>query len=1089
MAYSPEQIDRAIRNAEAAGDADAANYLRYKYGLGFESQQPVAPVDQSGGFVPALKVGGAQVLQALARPVEEITGLDTGAGAFAEEVRQENPLTFTSLGAFAESPYTATKEIIGQQVAPLAAIVGGAAGGRALGAAAGAVPGLRNIPLPARQKAGEAAGAFLSSLALQYDEAREAQEQSGIDDPLRALAGATPAAALELLGAESKLRKIIFGGDKRAGARLAEAAKTAAVTAPTEAATEVGQGSLTRWAGGQPILDPEAMGMEALGGAIGGGVAGGVLGAVTPAAAKTEVSPTPPAPEEDEADVDPAEFTAQGSVTVAPEAQAQEAPAAEPAPQAEELLDLQINDARARGDEPRVQQLIAQRAALLSRGLEVGVPEEIALATPPEPEPAIPGIKVGEATPAQFVRALQKAGPEPVGEIPPVAEPETEPVITIPPVPTLEALPPPDRTATGVRVAEGPVADTGFIFGRPTETGQRVPFKSRMDAAGYRTEIKGQHAYDLVNQNGAWALKAKPEITETDVRVVPENAIGDQAPVSVEPEVLDTIARLPTRFAALAKARSLNDPNLRVDRATDGMWEVRRPEAASVVQPALTAEPRTETGATSVAQPQSFGRKQPAPEGLTAYPTVRGVEKFGRQTGGSKRIPTKQLVAAIRGGNGAAAVEALEAGNDIISRKVASIAKASGIAPKIRVSNETETSALPDRQLENFQTTKMFVEFIDDADRFPTNDKETLAEYARAKQQLESAYGSVDKARERVRAGPPRRTEIGGTYSPALDEITVAESYNDTEWERVYSHELAHAVSTKLLKNPQTTEQRQAAAGLSALYDYLKANQAKLFAAFSPNGGARFDAEFDAPYGLTSFEEFYSEAFSNPKFQARLSKISYTNTTAWGKFTEFVAKLLGLSNDNAFTEFLSLSEKLESSNVDVAIPGEQAKVPQESAPVQEARTDDTPSGVSSIERQAAPAEEAAQPRQAQGKVAPPASWVIRNKQTGEVIAETFDRKKVDALNTAKYEAVPIREHLAGLNKKAAEPAPAVESPKPAPVQSKPKGKPLTRIKVKRGAIDENSGRRMKVTERADLALQDVDSQIDAVRSLIQCLES
>ena len=33
------------------------------------------------------------------------------------------------------------------------------------------------------------------------------------------------------------------------------------------------------------------------------------------------------------------------------------------------------------------------------------------------------------------------------------------------------------------------------------------------------------------------------------------------------------------------------------------------------------------------------------------------------------------------------------------------------------------------------------------------------------------------------------------------------------------------------------------------------------------------------------------------------------------------------------------------------------------------------------------------------------SWVIRVKQSGKVILETFDRKKVDALNTAKYEAV------------------------------------------------------------------------------------
>jgi len=51
-----------------------------------------------------------------------------------------------------------------------------------------------------------------------------------------------------------------------------------------------------------------------------------------------------------------------------------------------------------------------------------------------------------------------------------------------------------------------------------------------------------------------------------------------------------------------------------------------------------------------------------------------------------------------------------------------------------------------------------------------------------------------------------------------------------------------------------------------------------------------------------------------------------------------------------------------------------------------------------------------------------ASWVIKNKETGEVILETFDREKVKALNKAKYEAVPILEHLQSLNGK----------PKPAP---------------------------------------------------------
>jgi predicted RNA methylase len=45
------------------------------------------------------------------------------------------------------------------------------------------------------------------------------------------------------------------------------------------------------------------------------------------------------------------------------------------------------------------------------------------------------------------------------------------------------------------------------------------------------------------------------------------------------------------------------------------------------------------------------------------------------------------------------------------------------------------------------------------------------------------------------------------------------------------------------------------------------------------------------------------------------------------------------------------------------------------------------------------------------------SWVLREKATGKVVMETFDRKKVEALNTEKYEAVPIGEYLASLNDK------------------------------------------------------------------------
>jgi hypothetical protein len=43
------------------------------------------------------------------------------------------------------------------------------------------------------------------------------------------------------------------------------------------------------------------------------------------------------------------------------------------------------------------------------------------------------------------------------------------------------------------------------------------------------------------------------------------------------------------------------------------------------------------------------------------------------------------------------------------------------------------------------------------------------------------------------------------------------------------------------------------------------------------------------------------------------------------------------------------------------------------------------------------------------------SWIIRDKTTGEVLFETFDRRKIDALNTEKYEAVPVQQYLASIN--------------------------------------------------------------------------
>lgn len=46
-----------------------------------------------------------------------------------------------------------------------------------------------------------------------------------------------------------------------------------------------------------------------------------------------------------------------------------------------------------------------------------------------------------------------------------------------------------------------------------------------------------------------------------------------------------------------------------------------------------------------------------------------------------------------------------------------------------------------------------------------------------------------------------------------------------------------------------------------------------------------------------------------------------------------------------------------------------------------------------------------------------ASWVVRNKATGEVILETYNPKLVAALNAEKYEAVPILQYLQSLNRR------------------------------------------------------------------------
>ena len=45
-----------------------------------------------------------------------------------------------------------------------------------------------------------------------------------------------------------------------------------------------------------------------------------------------------------------------------------------------------------------------------------------------------------------------------------------------------------------------------------------------------------------------------------------------------------------------------------------------------------------------------------------------------------------------------------------------------------------------------------------------------------------------------------------------------------------------------------------------------------------------------------------------------------------------------------------------------------------------------------------------------------ASWMIVEKGTGILVCETFDEKKVAALNTERYKAVPAYDYLVNMNK-------------------------------------------------------------------------
>ena len=131
-----------------------------------------------------------------------------------------------------------------------------------------------------------------------------------------------------------------------------------------------------------------------------------------------------------------------------------------------------------------------------------------------------------------------------------------------------------------------------------------------------------------------------------------------------------------------------------------------------------------------------------------------------------------------------------------------------------------------------------------------------------------------------------------GQYFIFRDEILIRPDHTNSQ--HTVAHELVHAQVYHAVETPNI-RQKPIVNKLNKLYSFVKDKAKK--------EGWNF-------YGITDIHEFNAEAFTNPEFQFFLANTKYQNTTAWGKFTQYIAQLIGIKNDNAFTEFLSLTENL-----------------------------------------------------------------------------------------------------------------------------------------------------------------------------------
>jgi hypothetical protein len=162
----------------------------------------------------------------------------------------------------------------------------------------------------------------------------------------------------------------------------------------------------------------------------------------------------------------------------------------------------------------------------------------------------------------------------------------------------------------------------------------------------------------------------------------------------------------------------------------------------------------------------------------------------------------------------------------------------------------------------------------------------------------------------KVYSGIDRISKRGaGAYYGLQDAININTKLGGNRNSTVL-HEITHAATHFATHNPKKLDEKQTRAlgNLNNLYISAK---------------AKLKAEGKGDYyGLTSLDEFISEAFSNPEFQKELRKLKTglkSDQTMWSKFIQLVAQLLG--SDNVLFHTIANADIIFSANKgSVALP-------------------------------------------------------------------------------------------------------------------------------------------------------------------------